>query len=69
MLIEIDDDYRYEILVKILKKDRDDLKEYLEIGNYWMEEDRHYDERLLAALDVVIHNYDIPEIENVNGSE
>lgn len=62
MLIDIDDDFAMEIVVKMLKGDADNLRQYLAEGNYWMEEDRFYDERLLAALEVVIENFSVPDM-------
>ena len=69
MIIEIDDDYKNVIVAAILKEHREFTKEVLSRNDYWMEEDRHYDERLLAALNVVIADYCVEELENVNGSE
>lgn len=62
MLIDIDDDFAMEIVVKMLKGDADNLRQYLAEGKYWMEEDRFYDERLLAALEVVIENFSVPDM-------
>ena len=58
MIIEIDDDYKDIIVLSILKADKEFIQSVVEKNDYMIEEDRHYDERLLAALNVVIHNYD-----------
>ena len=62
MKVEIDDEFMCELVVSMLNTDRDNLKEYLATGNYWLEEDRFYDERLLAALEVVLENYSVPGV-------
>ena len=69
MIIEIDDDYKNVIVAAILKEHREFTKAILKDGDYWNEDDRHYDERLLAALNVVIADYCVEGLENVNGSE
>ena len=64
MNIWIDDDYKDLIVAAILKEQREFIKEILAENSYWHENDRHYDERLLAALDVVIADYCVEELEN-----
>lgn len=64
MILEIDDDYKNIIVAAILKEHRGFTKEILAKNDYWHEDDRHYDERLLAALNIVIADYCVEELEN-----
>lgn len=65
MIIEIDDDYKYIVAAAILKETRSFVKEILDRNDYFTEEDRIYHERLLAALNVVIADYCVEEMDEI----
>ena len=57
MKLWIDDDYANEIALQILKTTFTELVNIRAKNDYMYEEDRLEDERVIAALDVVIEYY------------
>ena len=61
MQIWIDDDYADIMFESILREKIKDVSGWVEANNYWNEEDRERDVRLLAALNVVLQDYSVME--------
>ena len=59
--IWIDDDYADIMFESILREKIKDVSGWVEANNYWNEEDRERDVRLLAALNVVLQDYSVME--------
>ena len=61
MIIEIDDDYKYIVMVAILKDEKQFVVESLKEGNHFNEQDRLDDEEYLQAINVLLKNYEVQD--------
>lgn len=61
MIIEIDDDYKYIVMVAILKDEKQFIVESLKEGNHFHEQDRLDDEEYLQAINVLLKNYEVQD--------
>ena len=61
MQIWIDDDYADVLFESMLREKIKDLEGWVDGGNYWNDEDRENDMRLLVALRIVLKDYSVME--------